>query len=416
MSDSTNTTYNKPLKTWIVEDVQVRKVVQFEPPSRSYQKASVSPVHSPATCTTESTDFSTPGSFKNTKFQTMASSPVHHNFPTPRVHSEVIERRAARPSMDLPLRVRPYEGDTERQALFEQERLEASYREAREREKEQEQEEHRRALHEWHAQQAAREAEAAAEAELARKRDRERVVREQIAREAELRMQREKEARELEEAAVARAVEESILSEAARYLKDVEEEERERERMRVEAARDRMMREAEVTALEERLRRRVEGKKGWDGIKTGHGGWPEKVGLGQFGSGLQTMGPRVAEVRAFREDDHKRAPYSSSTAPLKTSYGGHKGWVDQAPEPTWRDYNPSPASSPTLRGSNLSTDSMDMGLWPRGIDIDQIGEAEAQVWRNGREDTRGWRETTTERWETVIRREQGQGGSRHCRQ
>ena len=232
-----------------------------------------------------------------------------------------------------------------------------------------------------------------------------RVLREQAVREWELKMEVEERVKarikELEEeAAVARAVEESIVTEVA--TKVVEREERERGRKRVEAVAEKMRLAAEVKAQEERLRWRVEGKKGLgesrDGIKTGGLG-PDG---GLYGADVQPWGPRLGGAQACGEDDMGWVSYSPTTESYPTTYSGVNGETAPPPsEPTWYQYARPKAS---WRDGTAESDTRASRRWDRGSGLETSRELDVSGWHNVGKGSRRWRETTTERWETVVRR------------
>jgi len=334
------------------------------------------------------------------------------------------------------------EAEVVEQAMVEQRKLEGVFREARERERlergrlererlERERLEKERLEREreknWQrveGEKAERVKKAAAlrravdeEMYIARK---ESVLREQMEREAELRAEQEvraererkraekerqvrKKVKELEEAAVAKAVEESIITEAARKL--VEQEETEKKRLAVVAGR--MMKEAEAKAQADRLRRRVEGKNGQDWVKGGAGinGFEDNVGF--YGAGLPPLGMKIHDVRAFVEDDLNRTPsppFIDSHSP--TYPGGSRGNQFPLPKPTWYEYTP-PLTSTSLAGGKPESHAYASGRWDAGHESDRLDQLENTLWRDAGRETRRWRETTTERWETVIHREEG---------
>ncbi|KAK4238201.1 hypothetical protein C8A03DRAFT_33807 [Achaetomium macrosporum] len=326
------------------------------------------------------------------------------------------EHAALRIALDLS-RAQLKQDETQRQALLEQTRLEAAYREqqaqrskvAAERREEKEKAaaaaaaaEAVRRMEEEEAMRAVAAAAAyrAQRAKQDKGEEHERVVREQLARERELKIQAEIEmrvkaekerlareaavalkvqremerAKELEDAAVARAMEESILTETVRKL--------EGERM-VEAVKERARREAEAKVLEERLRKRVGGKKGPAGL---------------FGSGFPPLGGRVDEVRAFAPHGAKPAAYPPTNRPYATTAyaGGNRGLMDPLPEPTWYDHTPPPAPAPFPLDTRFEKHFSDFDRWDHGLGLGIEGKV--------------WRKTTTERWETVIQEEEGHDG------
>ncbi|AEO67477.1 uncharacterized protein THITE_2088966 [Thermothielavioides terrestris NRRL 8126] len=460
-----------PLNTWIIEDVQVRKVIHIDKPDgpSSYMPSSPPfppPNTNPTTAAASGTvpsAFPTPSaqnSNSSTKCRTTSAPRAmpptgsctvckdHHFHParaalhpqiptannadrtttTSRVTSATL---GLDPSSYYRDRVQDATDSLERQALREQQRREAELREERERE--------RRVRLELERERARLEVERAAavaeevrrvrerlERERAEAAERERAAREQAAREAEVKTQtkqreleaaaaRARRARELEDAAVARAVEESILSEAARSLKvAAEEEERGRKRVAAAAAaaaREKAMMEAEAVAMEERLWRLVGRKQEWGGLRMA-GGLAEHGGL--FGPALRPLGPRLADLRTLDDHGGKHMPSSPSAASPLAGCAGHKGPVRQSSESTWANSPTSISSGPTLRASSSTSEAFGLGPWDRELDIGRLGETEAHIWRNGREDGWGWRETTTERHETIICREEGRNGVGCC--
>ncbi|KAK4119848.1 hypothetical protein N657DRAFT_649807 [Parathielavia appendiculata] len=247
-------------------------------------------------------------------------------------------------------------------------------------------------------EQAERERELTREKEARVEKERERVRREM---EEKLQKEQEKEVLnkvrelELEEAAVARAVEESIFTEAARKLVD---EMREKERMQEIAEKMRM--EAEAKAYEERLRRRVEGKRG--GYESNTDGFDEPTA--PFGPLLP---PLVSEVRAFVEEDWQRPPYSPKPDAYPPTYPGGQKDIPYPPHETARyGYAPPPTTGPPrIEGNGRG---LRWGVRDLGVDqTDTLG------WCKRGKDGRRWCEKTTERWETVIRREgEGRDGYR----
>ncbi|SPQ25606.1 366504d1-aee1-4813-8cd2-6a9882f1a888 [Thermothielavioides terrestris] len=458
-----------PLNTWIIEDVQVRKVFHIDQPDGpSSYMPSPPPLRPPNTNTptaaasgtipsafptpsgrnnnssTKCRTTSTPGAIPPTGSCTVckdhhfhpARAALHPQIPTANnADRTTTTSRVASATLGLDPssyyrdRVQDATDSLERQALREQQRREAELREerrarlelARQRERERLEKERAAAVAE-----EVRRVRERLERERAEAAERERAVREQTAREAELKTQtkqreleaaaaRARRARELEDAAVARAVEESILSEAARSLKAAaEEEERERKRVAAAAAaaaRERAMMEAEAVAMEGRLWRWVEGKQEWGGPRMA-GGLAEHCGL--FGSALRPLGPRLAGVWTLDDHGEKHTPSSPSAASPLTGCAGHKGPVRQSSESTWADSPTSISSGPTLRAGSSASDACGFGPWDRDIDIGRLGETEAHIRCNGREDGRGWRETTTERRETIICREEGRNGVGCC--
>ncbi|KAK4097272.1 hypothetical protein N658DRAFT_510504 [Parathielavia hyrcaniae] len=218
--------------------------------------------------------------------------------------------------------------------------------------------------------------------------ERERVLRREV--EEKMRREREREVLkkvrefELEEEAVARAVEDSIVTEAARKLAD-----KQREKNRVEDMVEKMRLEAEGRAHEERLRRRVEGKRG--GYDTNTSGFDGPAG--PFSPGLPRL---VGNVRAFVEDDWQRRPYSPKLdAYSPTSTDGQTDFPYPPHEAARYGYAQPTTPSFEAKGQDLRWGGRDLG----------IDETDTQGWCKTGKDGRRWRETTTERWETVIHRD-----------
>ena len=225
-----------------------------------------------------------------------------------------------------------------------------------------------------------------------------RVLRQQKRREAELRakeeaarVERERVARkfwELEEAAIERAVKESMVSEDKKKLAEQEEKEKRRmERVRKEA---------------ERAKRHVDGKKGrgWAG-----NGRTTRAGedTGVYGLGLPLSAQGRGSARAFVEDELSSPPYSPTAGSDSSIYaGGNQELLDFFPEPTW--YRPGPHlvnNSP--RHGTFEGDTQDSARWDRRLGLGWPDETEPTVWRNTGMHAQRWRETKTERWETVVR-------------
>jgi hypothetical protein len=238
-------------------------------------------------------------------------------------------------------------------------------------------------------------------------RNRERVMKEQAARlqeaaEAKMRMRK---VWEVEDAAVARAVEESIVSEAAKKLLDEKEE---RERKRVEAAvRERVRVEKEAKrAQEERLRQLKGGGKNryWD--------WARRVNGWGVDDGLLLGDKNEMRARVGEESGPPPPPYAMGPYSLCDGIGKNG---ERLPEPTWYHSNGLPKAG-GRRLDESERDTQGMGLWDREFEVDRLGETEAAMWRDEREDTRRWREVTTERLGIIIRREEGeQNKYRRCR-
>jgi hypothetical protein len=214
---------------------------------------------------------------------------------------------------------------------------------------------------------------------------------EKVRKEAEAKLQREREREvlkkveelEMENAAIAKAVEDSIITEAARRLID-----KERERKRVEEMAERLRREEEKVR-EERLRRRVEGRKAYAG--TNIYGFGQMAGM--FVGGLAAWGGDVPEIVA---------PYPPTGEPYPTAYTGrHKGRQDAITTPAGHEYTPTLA--PRFPRPDGTTG--DLGWTVYDLDIDRLDETHTTGRRKPSKDGRRWRETTTERWETVIYRQ-----------
>lgn len=251
-----------------------------------------------------------------------------------------------------------------------------------------------RMLQEQMEKQAALKAEEEIKAEWERKRaEKERQVRKKV--------------RELEQAAVAKAVEESIITEAARKLVEREES----EKKRVEAVAERMMREAEAKAREDRLRRRVEGKKGQNWTRGGAGvkGFYENVGVP--GGGLRPLGTKIDDIRAFVEDGPDQTPSSPFINASRRTYpGDNMGKQGPLPEPNWYQYPP-PLPNMFSPADEVKSDTYVSGRLDAGHEFDGFGQPGDTVWRGTGRETRHWRETTTERWETFTERENGGDGA-----
>lgn len=413
------------LDTWITEDIQIRKVHYLNDPDTLALPATT------ATTTTTTTAINTP------TLETLKPTVYHHiRATTPQTLEK--EQAALRAALNLS-RQQQHEADRQAMLLEQQRKMEGSFRERKKmREREQaeferdmaERERERELLSIEFALERDRETKAAAlrrvvaeeEAWRVRREEEKRVLWEQLERERELKVQGERErtkVKDLEEAAVARAVEESIISEVARKV--VEREKRGRERRRVEAAAERMRLEAEAKAQEERLRRRVEGKKGseWSsgGMKTA--GYGRDLGL--HDAAVPLLGPRVGEVRAFADGDLSPAPYPPTTRSYSTSYtNGSRGSAPLSPVPTWYRYTQPLMPRASSRGDTSDNNTQDSRLWDRdhrGLDLDAFGESGSSGWRNTRKAARRWRETTTERWETVIHGEdEGHDGYRRYKE
>ncbi|KAK4032715.1 hypothetical protein C8A01DRAFT_40830 [Parachaetomium inaequale] len=397
------------LDAWLLEDIQIRKLHLNPSPN---DLPPTLPTHTHTTTTKTTTTTTTTTTNTNMHHPPTRNDKTHtHNHIDPLAE----ERTALRLALDL-----SRQQETDRQAVAEQQKLEASFREAKERRK-----------REWERKEKWRQEREEVERKIELQRERERVLRieeevraerererERVLREAEAKTQVEREVmrkvKELEEAAVARAVEESIISEAARKLID----QAEREKRRVEEVAERMRVEAEARAQEERLRRRVEGKKGreWPRGGTKTVGFDESAGM--YGPGLPPLGPRVADVRAFVGDDTQREPFHVPTpGPYRTTYAGNDGLSDPPPEPTWYRYTPPLTASTSARRGSFDSDTLPPRRWDRGLDLDPMDETHAAGWRNAERDTRYWRETTTERWETIIHREEdGRGAYRRYKE
>jgi hypothetical protein len=228
-----------------------------------------------------------------------------------------------------------------------------------------------------------------------------RVLREQAAREWEVKMEGERvkaRMKELEEAAVARAVEESIVAEVARKV--VEREEREKGRKLAEVVAERMRLAAEAKAQEERLRRRVEGKKGseWasDGTRTGGLGPDGEV----YAADVHLWGPRVGEAQ-----DCAEAPYPPTTWSYTTAYSGvNRGTAPPPSNPAWYQYTRALIPKASSRDATAESDTRASRRRDRGSGLDTLDELDVSSRGNAGKEARRWRETTTERWETVVRR------------
>jgi hypothetical protein len=162
---------------------------------------------------------------------------------------------------------------------------------------------------------------------------------------------------------------------------------------------------AEVKAQEERLRRRVEGKKGSEGSRDG----TNTVGLGPdggvYGADVQLWGPRVDETWACGEDDMGWAPYPFTTESYSTTYSSvHRGTAPPPSEPTWYQYARPLMPKASSRDDTTESDTRASRRWDRGSGLDTVHELDVSSWRHVGKGTRRWRETTTERWETVTRR------------
>ncbi|KAL2023308.1 hypothetical protein VTK56DRAFT_3046 [Thermocarpiscus australiensis] len=366
------------LDAWILEDTHVRKVVRFEGPRQaSDPDAGDNGPRKPTP---------TPGP---TKPPTNKPSPGTDEATAAEVETEK-EQAALRLALEL-----AHQRELQR-TLLEQKRLEAEFREVIENKKKMKQqqqqlEEKIREMKEKEEKAAELEREAlrrAVEEMLRRarraRRERERALREQAALEAEIRAERERrerKAEELEKAAVARAVEESIVSEAAREL--LEEEERERERRRREAER----------AQEEMLR---QWKRGGDKRRE------TKTKVSGAADGFRRCG---SWVFPDLEDDVTAGgfprPAESHSTLSGSTVDGRSGPFS---EPAWRSDSPSPRLGSGLRATESETDAYGFRRWQR--------ESE----RRGETETAMWRETATERWETVTRREEEEKtGHRRCR-
>ena len=237
---------------------------------------------------------------------------------------------------------------------------------------------------------------------------RERVMKQQAARlqeAAEAKMRMRKKVWEVEDAAVARAVEESIVSEAAKKLLDEKEE---RERRRVEAAvRERVRVEQEARRAQEERLRKLKGRgkdRYWD--------WARMVNGWGVDDGLLLGGKNEMRARVGEESRLPLPPYAMDSYSLCDGIGENG---ERLPEPTWYHSNGLPKAG-GRRLDESERDTQGMGLWDREVEVDRLGETEAAMWRDEREDTRRWREVTTERLETIIRREEGeQNKYRRCR-
>ncbi len=265
-------------------------------------------------------------------------------------------------------------------AIFQQKRLAPAFREVKERavllaemEREAEREELEAALR-W-----ALEEEEGYEGKM------ERAVRQQKRREAELRakdevtrMAREREARkfiELEEAAIERAVEESRVSENKRKLAE----------------------------QEERLKRRVDGKKGRARNERTIG-VNEDTGLYSFGPPLSAQGR--GGTRAFVEDELPCPPYSPTAGSDSTIYAGcNQEALDLFPPPTWGRPAPLPTNNSPF-GGTFKGDTQNSASCGRRHDLVWPDETKPTAWRNSGMHTRHWHETKTEHWGTTTRREE----------
>ncbi|KAH6844556.1 hypothetical protein B0I37DRAFT_377769 [Chaetomium sp. MPI-CAGE-AT-0009] len=285
-----------------------------------------------------------------------------------RAEKEKVSREIEKEKEEAPLRRAVEEGVRREMALRERERLE---REMRVRVEE--------------------------EMKADRQRERERALK-------EARLKREmdaikKKAQELEEAAVAKAVEESIMSEEARKLL----ERRERERRQAEAVMEQRRVETEAKAQTERLRCRVQGQSGslWakDGIKT--------AGLTAvtrpYRPGLPLAGPPVNDPQLSPENTTYHGQFLTA-GPYPTTYTDKNG--TGPPAPTWYGYNTSPTNNPFVHQGNFGNGNRPTH-WNSDTKPALIGETHAADWNNIGTGARHWHETTTERWDAVIHRQNG---------
>lgn len=249
-----------------------------------------------------------------------------------------------------------------------------------------------------------RELKIAEEARAVRERERVRVMRD-AEREAEREREAMKKAMELEEAAIARSMQESIITESARKLVDQDE----REKRRAEAIAERERQEVKMKA-HEKLRMRADAAKEWEwpgaGIKTS--GLDE--GLGLYDSGVPLMRSRVDDVRALVEGESGRGRYPRTTDIHRTTYAAeNNGHFGPGPEPTWYRYTSPYRAKTSPRGGRNSAESgtREPHHWDRALDRHRVHETELWGDRAAANTTRRWRETTTERWETIIHQDEG---------
>ncbi|KAH6649289.1 hypothetical protein F5144DRAFT_588045 [Chaetomium tenue] len=273
--------------------------------------------------------------------------------------------------------------ETERQALAEQRRLAMEMEARRERERiekklaqraAERRRTERRELLEAEMAQAERDMSFRLEREIkARMEEELRAERERaldMARlEAELEKEEMNKTRELEEAAIAKAMQESIMSETTRKL--IEKEHAGRAQRRLGAAVGQMMADSEAEAQTERMKRRIRGQSGSDS-------------------------------NASSQSTTEFAP-PFATAPYPTHTNPNGSWGPR-PGPAGYDYT-SPQTF--ARRDIFINDNQLPRHWSNGARPGLIGETHATGWDNTGMGTEQWRGTTTERWDGVIHQQNG---------
>ncbi|GAB1316882.1 hypothetical protein MFIFM68171_07092 [Madurella fahalii] len=245
--------------------------------------------------------------------------------------------------------------------------------------------------------------------EIQKQKEREREMEKKI---AALREKEAKTLRGLEEVAVARAVKDSIQIETARMIAE------QKEKMRILREREREAYKCQAERLKQLQRAAGKGMEG-----------QERDGFGDVVGGLgwnfSSSQRRLVNAQTFVENGWKTTGALCTTAtsgPRKEA--GRNGTAQQTPGRSRRNGIDSPGlgefppkTGIHLRDVGLDTDTHLFRRWDRGVDLNRLGEDEAAVWRDEREDGRHWSGATTERWETIIRQEgDGQDGCRRYRE
>jgi hypothetical protein len=238
------------------------------------------------------------------------------------------------------------------------------------------------------------------EMRVERQREWERVSKAHARREMEMEAMR---ARELEETAIAKAVQDSIMSEATRKVM----ERQDREKRRMGAVIERMRAEEEADAQTERMRRRMQGESGpeWAGGRT------KTAGLNRIARpsipGRAPLGLRDDDFKPSSTQDSARSAPPFATDLYRT-YANKNETSGLPLEPTGYDYTPPHTPTPFARRNILDNGIHPPHHWNSNPTPGLIGGTHATGWSNmGPTGLEQWRETTTERWDGVLRRQSG---------
>ncbi|KAK3290876.1 uncharacterized protein B0H64DRAFT_451361 [Chaetomium fimeti] len=267
-----------------------------------------------------------------------------------------------------------------------------------------------------------------------RERERERVERERVERES---LVREIEKQE-EEAALRRAVEEGVRLEMALWERERMEEmkvERQRELDRVlkeamsknerevmkKKARERedaavakamensIILEAAAETQTERLMRRMQRHSASQWAKDGTKTAGSKAVTRLYGPDLPPFGPRVGDPQASSVPSTYYGQFLPAGS-YPTTYTNSTATAGPPLEPTWYGYNPSTTADPFMPQSDLDNDNQPT-RWNSYTKPDLVGRTHAADWNNIGTGARHWHETTTQRWDAVIRRKDGTRGA-----